>query len=59
MTFKNPSSMVCFALAGLLVLSCGGQPDRGGDGSTDDPVGCKNPADAVIPAAGARPGRSP
>jgi uncharacterized protein (DUF885 family) len=38
MNFVQQTSRCCLVLAGLLVLSCGGQPDRGGDPSTDDPV---------------------
>ena len=38
MTFKNTCSMVCFALAGILVLSCGGEPDSAKSAPADDPV---------------------
>jgi tetratricopeptide (TPR) repeat protein len=33
-----PGRILCLAFAGLLVLSCGGQPDRGSDAPTDDAV---------------------
>ena len=36
MRFKN--KCVPLALAAFLVLSCGGQPDRGNDAAGDDPV---------------------